>query len=192
VLLEAPENRPEAAATILDASNDRREIVQTVVELRRAFDLLVARKDVDPKRLGYVGWSLGATMGARLAGLEPRAKAFVMMAGWASYSRPARDGHGVFGAAFHAFLTPEAQAAWLATIEPLDGTHFMDGRPSMLLQFALRDPFISATDAALYREAAGLRSESREYDVGHFELGAAEARRDREEWLARQLALASH
>lgn len=189
LLLEAPQNRPEAGTTIFDPGNERSEIAQTVVELRRAFDLLVARADVDPQRLGYVGWSLGATMGARLAGVELRPRAFVMMAGWASYSRPARDGHGVFGAAFRGFLTPEAQAAWLAAIEPIDGTHLMDGRSPILLQFALRDPHISALDAALYREAAGPQAESREYDVGHFALDTGDARHDREEWLARQLAL---
>ncbi len=32
-----------------------------VVDLRRAVDVLMARKEVDSKRIGYVGHSLGAT-----------------------------------------------------------------------------------------------------------------------------------
>jgi hypothetical protein len=52
--------------------NNRAEVerdnhIQMVVDLRRAVDVLVARKDVDPKRIGYVGHSLGATWG-RAAG----------------------------------------------------------------------------------------------------------------------------
>jgi len=190
VLLEAPENREGALdAPPFDPEAEERDIRQTVIDLRRAFDLLVARPDVDPRRLAYVGWSLGATMGSRLAGVEPRAKGFIMMAGWASYTRAARDGHGVFGAVFHAWLDATAQADWLRRIEPLDGTHFMAGDAPMLLQFARRDAYISRLDAALYAAAAFPGAESREYDAGHFELGTADAARDREEWLARLLAL---
>jgi dienelactone hydrolase len=39
-----------------------------VVAVRRAVDLLVRRRDVDPKRIGFVGWSSGAHTGAILAG----------------------------------------------------------------------------------------------------------------------------
>src|SRR5215467_4820986 len=55
--------------------------VQQDVNLRRGADLLLARKDVDPKRLAYVGHSCGASAGAFLSGLDKRFKAFVIMAG---------------------------------------------------------------------------------------------------------------
>jgi dienelactone hydrolase len=50
-----------------------------VVAVRRAVDLLAARKDVDPKRIGFVGWSAGSHTGAILAGVEPRLQAVVLM-----------------------------------------------------------------------------------------------------------------
>ena len=50
-----------------------------VVAVRRAVDLLVARKDVDAKRIGFVGWSAGSHTGAILAGVEPRLHAVVLM-----------------------------------------------------------------------------------------------------------------
>jgi dienelactone hydrolase len=50
-----------------------------VVAVRRAVDLLAARKDVDPKRIGFVGWSAGSHTGAILAGVEPRLHAVVLM-----------------------------------------------------------------------------------------------------------------
>jgi len=43
---------------------DHEIYIQTVVDIRRGIDLLLARKDVDPKRLAYVGHSYGAQWGA--------------------------------------------------------------------------------------------------------------------------------
>jgi cephalosporin-C deacetylase-like acetyl esterase len=54
---------------------------QALIDLRRAIDLLLARSDVDPKRIGYVGHSYGAQWGAILAAIDKRMKAAVLMAG---------------------------------------------------------------------------------------------------------------
>jgi hypothetical protein len=50
--------------------------VQQDVNLRRGADLLAARKDVDHKRLAYVGHSCDATAGGFLSGIDKRFKAF--------------------------------------------------------------------------------------------------------------------
>ena len=55
--------------------------VQQILDIRRGADLLLARRDVDPKRLAYVGHSYNATTGAFVAGIDKRFKAFVLMAG---------------------------------------------------------------------------------------------------------------
>jgi dienelactone hydrolase len=55
-------------------------LVQQVINMRRGLDLLLARKDVDPKRLAYTGHSCDAQVGAVLAGVDKRFKAFVIMA----------------------------------------------------------------------------------------------------------------
>ena len=55
--------------------------VQQEVNLRRGVDLLVARKDVDPKRIAYVGHSCDAVAGGFLSGIDKRFRAFVIMAG---------------------------------------------------------------------------------------------------------------
>ena len=49
--------------------------------MRRGLDLLGARKDVDPKRIAYVGHSYNATVGGFLSGIDRRFKVFVLMAG---------------------------------------------------------------------------------------------------------------
>src|SRR5581483_1586601 len=56
-------------------------LVQQVINLRRGADLLLARKDVDAKRLAYVGHSCDATAGGFLSGIDKRFKAVVIMAG---------------------------------------------------------------------------------------------------------------
>jgi cephalosporin-C deacetylase-like acetyl esterase len=57
------------------------DLVQQIVDMQRGADLLLARKDVDPKRLAYVGHSHNASIGGFLSGIDKRFKAFVLMAG---------------------------------------------------------------------------------------------------------------
>src|SRR2546427_5373867 len=57
------------------------DLIQQIVDMRRGSDLLLARKDVDQKRLAYVGHSYNASVGGFLSGIDKRFKAFVLMAG---------------------------------------------------------------------------------------------------------------
>ena len=61
--------------------NDAQTFRPLVVNARRAFDVLVARSDVDAHRLGLVGFSLGAQTAAILAGDERRLTAVGIVAG---------------------------------------------------------------------------------------------------------------
>ena len=61
--------------------NDTATFRPLVVNARRALDLLAARRDVDPARLGLVGYSLGAQTAAILAGDDVRLKAIGIVAG---------------------------------------------------------------------------------------------------------------
>src|SRR2546423_7333093 len=54
---------------------------QQVIDFRRGVDLLIARGDVDPARLAYVGHSYNAHTGGLLSGVEKRIGSFVLMAG---------------------------------------------------------------------------------------------------------------
>src|SRR2546423_329518 len=60
---------------------DALEFLQQVIDMRRGVDLLLARREVDPKRIAFVGHSYNAGVGALLTGLDHRFKAFVLMAG---------------------------------------------------------------------------------------------------------------
>ncbi len=60
------------------AADDYRPMV---VDVRRALDLLESRPDVDPARLGVVGYSLGGQLAAIVAGADERPKAVGIIAG---------------------------------------------------------------------------------------------------------------
>jgi cephalosporin-C deacetylase-like acetyl esterase len=71
---------PGPSATIPSARYYRAHFEDNVVAVRRALDLLQARKDVDPSRLGLAGWSLGGALASVVSGVDPRVKAAFLVA----------------------------------------------------------------------------------------------------------------
>jgi dienelactone hydrolase len=59
----------EAAANLEDLYSMLR---LTVIDMRRGIDFLLARTKCDPKRLGYVGFSMGGLVGTMLTGVDKR------------------------------------------------------------------------------------------------------------------------
>jgi dienelactone hydrolase len=94
-----------------------------VVDARRALDLLAARADVDPSRLGVVGFSLGAQLAAILAGDDARVKAADVIAGrgtdvtlyWVQRAKQARL---FFQAGTHDPVVPHAELLALMRAAP--------------------------------------------------------------------------
>jgi uncharacterized protein len=58
--------------------------IRDVVAVRRAVDLLRSLPQVDPRRIGYLGWSAGAKTGTFVAASEPHLKAFVLLSAGAA------------------------------------------------------------------------------------------------------------
>ena len=52
--------------------------IQSVVDLRRAVDYLRTRPEIDGARIGYLGFSQGAMLGAVLGGVEERIRCFCL------------------------------------------------------------------------------------------------------------------
>jgi len=63
-----------AVTMTISQPNDVLTYRPLIVNARRALDVLDARSDVDPKRIGVVGFSLGAQTAAILVGDDPRPK----------------------------------------------------------------------------------------------------------------------
>ena len=61
-----------------DATQDVKTWVASVTDLRRGLDLLETLPQIDAARIGFEGNNLGGAMGADLAGLDQRVKAFAL------------------------------------------------------------------------------------------------------------------
>jgi dienelactone hydrolase len=82
LLVPAAQLATRGAVTMtISQPNDAATFRPLVVNARRALDLLTQRSDVDDRRLGLVGFSLGAQTAAILAGDEPRLQAVGIVAG---------------------------------------------------------------------------------------------------------------
>lgn len=196
LLIDAPYLRPEFAPPSPDAPPDAAAGAhfyrQLVTDIRRGVDLLTARPDVDPARIGYVGHSLGATWGGPLAGVEKRIRAFVLMAGYPSLTEWHRTSLHPFAAQFRSsFPGPAEFERYLRALAPLDGVHYVGkASPSALLfQFAHNDDWITREQAEQYYATASQPKEVRWYQADHLFTGCPAARLDRTRWLDRQLGL---
>ena len=170
---------PPAATGGLDRLRWQRSLeIRDVVAVRRAVDLLTARADVDPDRVGFVGWSAGARAGAILSGVEPRIHSLVLVSGG---SAPVSE----FVEAAPAELRPQVEET-MSSIDPL--RYIAKARPgSLLLQDGRRDSVIPRTALQALIDAAPKGTKVLWYDAEHA-LGPV-AYREHMDWLEEQLGL---
>ncbi|HEX9944228.1 MAG TPA: alpha/beta fold hydrolase [Thermoanaerobaculia bacterium] len=182
-----PENQGQRGGNPWDPEVSRKEQLQTILDIRRGFDLLVSRPEVDPKRLVYVGHSLGATVAGPLAAFDRRPIAYVLMAGLPSLTHSYGYGRNEPAIAYQELLTRDQQKAYADALGPLDSMWYIgQAAPAKLLfQFARRDEYITPWDAATYIEAAPDPKEVKWYDTDHY--FNEQARRDRVEWVVKVL-----
>jgi uncharacterized protein len=178
--LDSPETRStEPLKSGIPGLHQQRDLtVQAIVELRRAVDLLSRRKDVDPKRIAYVGWSYGARNGALLAGIEHRIHSFDLMSGGAL---PPRD---------YAKVAPKKyRKAVLQTLTQIDPLRFVaKAAPSALyLQDGKRDGTVPHRALVALANAASEPKTLRWYKTGH--APNVQEYRDSIAWLSARLHL---
>ncbi|MEX2611130.1 MAG: prolyl oligopeptidase family serine peptidase [Gemmatimonadota bacterium] len=158
--ISAPFNRPDSlsdrAPGLLPAPHfdmhDSTHVVQLVHEQRRALDMLQALPEVDPERVGFVGFSYGGWIGALLASVEPRLAAAVLMAptgGLASLLRSHWDNTGYLFVLAGRALEEEQRARWLRMMEPLEAERWLgrDRRTPVLIQAGLYDRTVLPPEA---------------------------------------------
>jgi dienelactone hydrolase len=146
--------------------------IQTVMDIRRAVDLLESLAIVDRNRIGYVGHSFGATWGGVVAGVEKRIKSFVLIAGLPDVID-------------HIEWRPGCEDTRLNAVN-----YIGHAAPSALFfQFANTDEFISREDGNRYYSTASNPKSVTWYDTTHIFI-CPEAYNDRIQWLSQRLALA--
>jgi len=192
VMIDAPYWRPDVPSPTSKnrAEAERDTYIQLVVDLRRAVDLLVAREDVDPHRVGYVGHSLGATWGGPLAAVEKRIRMFVLMGGLPSITN--YDDDSFYGQVQRATNSREEFQKYAAGLEPYNPEHFVSntGPAKIYFQWATHDMYISRRSADEYYRAVGGPKEQHWYLTSH-EFNDAQSTSDRRRWLTKELNLQS-
>lgn len=145
------------------AETDVAEHIQTVVDLRRAVDVL---ESMGAERIVYDGVSWSSTIGAVLAGVEPRIDGYALMAGGTITGRFLRDGRPVSPLNVE---PDEVVEDWLELMASVDATQYVgDATSPILFQNGRDDTTITSEDASTLHAAAGPDHEVRWYDgVGH-------------------------
>jgi len=130
-------------------------ISQTVFDLRRGVDFIETRKELDSKRIGYYGISLGGITGTIFCGLDERIKVpIVALAGGQLnllYEKEA--------------LTKEAKD-FVSIIEPLNFVKQISPRPFLMLN-AKNDEIVPPIMSKLLYKAAQEPKEIIWYDAKH-------------------------
>jgi predicted esterase len=177
---DPPYARPPIKDVVEFTPSDRDGIVQEVVEMQRAIDVLASREEIDPSRLGYVGFSWGGSLGAIFAAVERRVGSFVLMSAIPRLSADMRqlsEERGVTG----------DLSRYEESMKPIDAVNYLPhvAPNALFLQFGQEDTRPSPADGREVVTTASARKKAQWYDGGH-ELNA-QARTERENWLAQRL-----
>jgi len=184
IYVDPPSFRPQDTGPrgiLTFTEQDREEQIQLIIDLRRAIELLMARPDVDPERIAYLGVSYGGAMGGLLAGIEHRPQAYVLIVG---------DGGFVTHETNPENLTmslnefSEEYKAWIDEMWPIEPIHYVNhASPAPLLfQNAIRDQYVKVQDAIRYQDVASEPKQVIWYDSGHWPL-PDEVIMDNAKWL---------
>ena len=162
---------------------------QQVVDFRRAVDLLIARGNVDPARLAFVGHSYNAHTGGILCGVEKRIGSFVLMAGVFADEEYIFDSKTPAIIEFRQRSGEEQLRNFFRQYAFDDPVYFIghSAPAAVFLQFGRDDTPIPEARARGYFDRFAEPKKIGFYKAGHALNG--EARKDRVQWLAERLKL---
>ncbi len=161
---------------------DRGKIIEQTLFLRLATDVLLKEPGVDSSRLAFVGHDYGAMYGAIMAGMVNKFKACVFVTGMGNF--------GDWAVKYWKGPGESGELNYRKAMEPVDPVGFVSKIKSagLLFQFATQDIYITKEVAMQFFDAAPGPKEIKWYDTEH-EMAPAEVKRDRMQWLARQLVI---
>jgi Tol biopolymer transport system component len=171
VAIDAPWARPggslERGNPVTMTRRDAFDQEQLIVDLRRAVDLLVARDDVDPGRIGYLGVSYGGAMGGLLAGVEHRIAAFDLVVGDGGLVTHVTGPGDLFGSFWS--LPRTKRQRWISAMTPIEPLSYVGhaAPSSLLFQSGLQDEAVPPSDAVVYQAAGSEPKEVLWYESGH-------------------------
>jgi dienelactone hydrolase len=152
--------------------------IESVVEVRRAVDLLQSLPSVDKHKIGYVGWSAGARTGAITAGVEHRIRFYDLLAG------------GALPVSNYVAQSPKDSRGEVEDLlGETDPLHFvaMAAPSSLLFQDGRHDEVVPRKALVGLERSASKPKQLRWYDSGH--VPSQRAWTDSLEWLSQRLGL---
>jgi dienelactone hydrolase len=192
LLIDAPLVRPG----FVPEKDELREQVQSaeasrqqVIDFRRGVDLLLARRDIDPNRIAYVGHSYDAHIGGILSAVEKRIGSFVLMAGGFSDEEYVFDPGNAEMQKVRQRIGDQTLRDFFRKYAFDDPVHFVghSAPAAVFLQFGSEDKPIPEKLARHYYELFSEPKRIAFYRAGH--ALNKEARIERVRWLAERLAL---
>jgi dienelactone hydrolase len=144
-------------------------VTQTVLDLRVATAWLASRPELDPKRLGITGTSLGSFVSALTGQMEPRLERVCVLLGGGGF---------IDGYANHPLARPwlnlyeglggskEVLRKAIAPIDPITRADKLKERKLLILA-ASKDEIVPPSMARMLWEASG-RQKIHWYDAGHY------------------------
>jgi dienelactone hydrolase len=173
---------PPTPATVSELLAESKSVtLRDVVAVRRAADVLASLPNVDPRRLGYLGWSAGAKTGTFVAASDARFRALVLLSAGA-------DTLSTFVVAAPKAIRPLVRRE-LGSVDPL--RYAALARPgTLLIEDGTRDEVVPHKALENMIRAAPPKTTVRWYPAGH----ALNARAYHEAfvWLLTKLGVAAH
>ncbi len=125
-------------------------VVQTILDYRRALDYLETRKEIDLKRIGLIGYSLGGSMSFVLSGVDSRIKTTIACVSPTLSRKRWADQHNI------------------SAIAPYNFVRAINGRPFLMLMGKNDDFNYTVAEArAIYDLIEGDAKEIDFYDSKH-------------------------
>jgi dienelactone hydrolase len=138
-------------------AQDREEAIQTVVDARRAIDLLASRKDVDRTRIGFYGFSYGAWLGAITTAVDRRVGLVVLRSGGPQILTAIARASGR--------TLPTGYSTLMATVDQMS---YAPGIAApVLVQNGSRDTTYTSEQMRDWQERIGGVKTVKNYDAGH-------------------------
>jgi len=140
---------------------NRDAMIQTATDLMRGVDYLHTREDIDSRRIGFAGFSMGGAVGAMFCSFEKRVKAVVLGITGGDFSK--------LNVSAPDAATAERMLRAYRLVDPIHYVRHISPRP-LLMQNAMHDIIITRASTEALFEAAGEPKRIIWYDCGHADL----------------------
>jgi dienelactone hydrolase len=135
--------------------------VQTVIDLSRGVDYLQSLPEVAGDRIGYLGFSMGAIIGAVFCGVEERIRCSALVVGGGNLRARFNEDDA------------EVIAENAAIVEPCNYVAMISPRPLLMIN-GTKDDVIGRAAAEALHNAAREPKRIVWYESGHYDLPVAE------------------